>query len=364
MRRRFVSTLTAAAALLCATSAFALDRGFNTSSVDELTQTDYNQMANAGSTTIRLAFSNSPLARYRDGESQPKYVEANWDLMHESIDMATAAGLSVIIDPHHAFGGGRYTMRKFDPFFQDIKYANQWAKMLERLGEELQPYSNSQVWGIQPLNEPPPYSRLLENNKNEVFLNNVYKKFVRAIRKHNTKHRIILYYDLLDFEQDYAKQPSHFRPTGDPGADAKIHYDTHIYWPIAYTHQGHAERTAPNVTNLPWPDGKPYFTNENLLERIGAIETWRVGQNGVARNDILIGEWGVTQGNRNCWNGNVWNPSNGGRHWMEVVYNAIDDYHWTIHSWKSTNRNYDQRFPAKRFTTVKQMLRGTYNNIY
>jgi hypothetical protein len=375
-------------ALLSAALCQAANRGFNLapSSTVEYTQADFNAMRAAGATLVRMGFGRIDL--YTDpgaGNGAPKRNDGtdsrpdNFDWLDKYVTRARSAGLKIIIDPHQPFGAAsQFTTFPSDPFYKNnpegTRLRNQWVQMWRDLANYLdnKPAADRDaIWGFDLINEP--------RNHDEIdfsILTNWHRAIIREIREVNTRHRLILDYNSIDFRDDEVFPPEDYAPSTYTQAQKTaladdIIFSSHYYGQLNYTHQGVDNR----ATNQVWPDAsKAGWANSNIATEMARFSDWFT-RNGVNRDHGLVGEWGLTQGDGPgnsgadlAWDGNVWNPPNGAKIWLREVYRGLfggtsNHFHWTMHVYGGGNPGFDVTYPrnsngtpGKRFDVVKAML--------
>ncbi len=325
--------------------------GFNVQQ-QHLDESDLNEMKQIGCNVVRLAFSARPLMKQK---APYQWNEQNWTRMHELIQYCQSINLRVIIDPHAMPGGSRpWTMLAFDKLYKDEGARQAFFKLWERIADECKGYGDV-IWAYDLINEPPADGWLKQHNAKFSLNGHFYPQAVDKIRKIDDKHSILLEFREHDFQAGLVKSPAFYG--GDKGK-SKILVGPHMYWPLAYTHQG---RNRP--TGQKWPDASKGWTKANMMAnnkgRLNNVINWG-NQHGNWR--VFIGEFGAVYTKNGAWDTNNPNqnpPKNGGHQYMNDCVDIFDSNGWsyTYHAWFEPNGEFDYQRPAPRWNQTKALIK-------
>lgn len=327
-----------------------LGRGFNLNQLHAYDQAFYDDLARHNVNLVRFSFANNNLISRWPNGGVFHYNEGSFALMHQNIQMARTAGLRVIIDPHSVVGGkNAYTSLGSDKIWRNPFYRNAWIDLWGRIAHECQAYGDT-LFAYDILNEPPSNRHLTAPNIT-IRPNDLFKVAVERIRQHDTTHNIVLNFHHEDFEDGLVKSPSFYG--GDTANGSVLLLGPHVYWPLAYTHQGLHDHPPGRV----WPhDGglEPTWNRAHLEAEYGGFFRY-LAIHGAHRG--FIGEWGLGP---DSWNEDVANPSAGGRTWIGDVARMLKEVHWTAHTFGNARyggySGFDLDQPPSRWRFFKNQV--------
>jgi aryl-phospho-beta-D-glucosidase BglC (GH1 family) len=214
-------------------------RGFNIGI--DITDEDFQVLKPMGANVVRVFF---PVQPFMQLEPPYSFDESSFENLDRILDLCEKYEIKAIIDPHRFPGTWhQWTMINNDKFWTDFEWHDRAIAIWERIAMQCKDRGNV-IAGYDLLNEPAIPKNPAKDSPAD--LNLLYRKLIAAIRKHDTKHTIILAaprYTPADsdtevsylFGLDVLEVP----------VDSNLCYTIHMYAPMSFTHQGVWEESEP-----------------------------------------------------------------------------------------------------------------------
>ncbi|MFC1551880.1 glycoside hydrolase family 5 protein [Candidatus Latescibacterota bacterium] len=220
-----------------ASAAWGPYRGANT---QQVTEDDVRDFAAFRGNLLRLSFPNRPFINLNPPYN---FIESVLSYLQDVLDWSEKYGVDVVIDPHKYPGTEHpWTMLSSDPFWRDFVWHEKVIALWERISKDCAGRGNV-VAGYDLLNEPDVREDAQKDSPGD--LNLFYRKCIDAIRKHDTRHPIVVasprYRDTQGNGHSYLAGVNLLERY----EDDNIVYEVHCYSPIEFTHQGVQDRPEP-----------------------------------------------------------------------------------------------------------------------
>jgi aryl-phospho-beta-D-glucosidase BglC (GH1 family) len=199
-----------------------------------ITEEDFKVLKPMGANNVRIAFAIQPFM-----ELEPPYTfnERAFENLGRILDLGEKYGVKVVIDPHRFPGTWHpWTMINNDKFWTDFNWHEKAIAIWERIAIQCKDRGEV-IAGYDLLNEPAVPKDFKENTPGDI--NFLYRKLIAAIRKHDTKHTIILAGPRYTPPGEEEEKVYIFGlDVLEPLVDDNLCYTIHMYDPKSFTHQG------------------------------------------------------------------------------------------------------------------------------
>ncbi len=319
-----------------------------------INEQDIIKMKNVGCNVVRLAFSTKPLMNPH--KAPFRWYEDNWKRLHQLIGFAQKHKVRVIIDPHAMpLARNRYTTWASDDLYNSEPARQAFIKLWDRIAKECAKYGDV-IWAYDLMNEGAPQRGLDMWDQPFNLKDHFYKPAIKAIRKHDDHHNILLEFRSSDFVDGVVKAPSAY---GQDLPKSKILFGPHFYWPHSYTHQGRGA----NPRGQRYPDITKDWTKANMKAdqhgMLGSVQEWG-NQHGNWR--LFVGEFGAIYNAGGAWDlgrPNEDPPRHGGDKWLKDAVSIFNEKGWsyTYHAWDEPKPDYNAQIPKSRWELHKLLIK-------
>ena len=310
-------------------------RGVNISA-RVITEEDIKAFSEMKGNLVRVAFATEPLLK----------TEAPYDMNEEAFkkldDILLWCGkynVKAVIDPHIYPGFKENVEKKDAEFWKDY----QWHQYVIRLWETIAKRYGSRgsvIAGYDLFNEP--YIPNGGKPGTPADLNALYKKLVKAIRKYDSEHAIIL--ELPAIRTSGGKFVHYFdsTPYMELPEDDNLVLSVHMYQPLAFTHHDVLPQYDVVYRLIEFFNGK-HWDEKDLREEMEGIRQYSDEH----QIPVFIGEFSATR----------WLGSNGNQYIRSVI-EICEEYgwSWSYHSFReadvwdpeksNTDRNDKKRYDS------------------
>ncbi len=199
-----------------------------------ITEEDFKVLKPMGANTVRISFAIQP---FMDLEAPYSFREETFENLDRILDLCEKYEMKAIIDPHRFPGTWHpWTMINNDEFWTDFSWHDKAIAIWERIAIQCKDRGEV-IGGYDLLNEPALPVDYKKGTPEDINL--LYSKMIAAIRKHDTKHTIILAGPRYtppgaDQEKGYIFGLELL----DPPVDDNLCYEIHMYDPMSFSHQG------------------------------------------------------------------------------------------------------------------------------
>lgn len=280
----------------------------------DIKEQDIADFAKLGGNLLRIGFTKQPLMKK---EPPYEFDEESFKKFDKVIEWCTQYRIKVVIDPHTTPGTAQSTtISADDDIWQDIRYHDLLDSLWEKIAIRYHDRNNVIV-GYDLLNEPASKRLPFDNGASDY--NQLVKRLIKTIRKHDTNTPIIIEPPIG--RSSFGKAVNRFEGLQylDPPQDPKIVYSPHMYLPHAFTHQGVQNR--PEGIQYPGRIGMQYWDKEALRKAMQPAVEWQHKYN----VPIYIGEFSVARVS----------GANGDQYLNDVI-EIFEEYgwSWSYHAWR------------------------------
>lgn len=207
-------------------------RGVNIS--PKISEEDFQALKPMGANVVRIAFAIQPFMELEEPFSFKEDAFKNLDRI---LDLCEKYQIKAVIDPHRFPGTWHpWTMINNDKFWADFSWHEKAIAIWERIAIQCKDRGDV-IAGYDLLNEPAVPKNFEKDSPGDINL--LYRKLISAIRKHDTKHTIMLAGPRYtppgeEEEKGYIFGLDVLEPT----VDDNLCYTIHMYSPMSFTHQG------------------------------------------------------------------------------------------------------------------------------
>jgi endoglucanase len=199
-----------------------------------ITEEDFRALKPMGANIVRITFAIQP---FMELEEPFGFKEEAFENLDRILDLCEKYEIKALIDPHRFPGTWHpWTMINNDKFWQDFAWHEKAIAIWERIAIQCKDRDDV-IAGYDLLNEPAVPVDFEEDSPGD--LNLLYRKLIAAIRKHDTKHTIMLAgprYTPHGAEEELAYIFG--LDILEAPVDDNLCYTIHMYSPMSFTHQG------------------------------------------------------------------------------------------------------------------------------
>jgi aryl-phospho-beta-D-glucosidase BglC (GH1 family) len=309
----------------------------------KIAEEDFQALKPMGANIARIAFATQP---FMELEEPYNFNEDAFKNLDRILDLCEKYEIKLLIDPHRFPGTWHpWTMINNDKFWTDFSWHEKAISIWERIAIQCKDRGDV-IAGYDLLNEPAVPKNFVEGSPGDINL--LYRKLIAAIRKHDTKHTIMLAgprYTPADAEEelpyinglDILEAP----------VDDNLCYTIHMYDPKSFSHHGVWEES--EFIKYPgFIDGEDWNQNkirEHMLRAKNFTEKYGV--------PMFIGEFSCPR-----WTGDY------GNQYLKDQIEVYEEYgfSWAYHAfrenqlWDVEMNNYDKNDTIRVETTPRKEL--------
>ncbi len=336
MLLRLIASLLLISSVLAADHTYADDRSRGVMVSTDITLEDIEVLGTWGVNIVRY-----PLMWLGHGADSATMDEYNtWlaeklNYLDTILPVFESKGIKVVIDLHTPPGGfysesGSPQFRLFSELWAQQGFLSVWDTIATRYKD------SSAIWGFDVLNEPA-QNYVAAGLKD---WNQLAAEVAARIRVIDPTHRIII-------EPRYGDpgRLSGLIPVNQPG----IVYSVHIYYPLAFQHQGLYGRKK----KIAYPAGT--LTKQSLQTQLQKVVKFQKK----VKKEIYIGEFSAIR----------WAPGKSAYNYLRDIVSLFEKnkWHWTYHAFREANpwslehsNKKDDNNPAVKQTDRLTLMRKTF----